>query len=223
VELYRSPLFAVNVAGGYDVLVYTYNGLLPIEVMARCDLGSLARPLCAEGGTYQIKFLINSVEVLPTTKLPVDIGVAQFDVSSKTIPLYPGDTVTVNVTGLVDDDQVDVLTTLRDATAVKLSQIAGIGPIAVDHNYGGTDALTYETPQGAGIDGATIDVYRKADYDSGNTGNVYVLGRATTVDGGRWAYPVMLSPDTYTLIYYKLDDYGPDRRDVDVVAPPPNS
>jgi hypothetical protein len=44
-----------------------------------------------------------------------------------------------------------------------------------------------------------------------------VVARTTTDADGRWFRPVMLFPETYAVIFFKQDAYGPDRRDA-VVA-----
>lgn len=96
----------------------------------------------------------------------------------------------------------------------ELQLAQGVAAALVNHNYGGTDALTYRNQQGVSVNGASITAYEKADYDSGRTSDLYVVGRSVTDVNGRWEYPINLEPGTYTLIFNKPGEYGPDRIDI---------
>jgi hypothetical protein len=91
-----------------------------------------------------------------------------------------------------------------------LGHVLGGGITAVDHNYGGTDALAYQAGGGYGIVGATILAYLSSDYAAGHFDPQYVVGRTTTVAGGRWNTPLFLGPGTYTLVFQLPGSDGPD-------------
>lgn len=95
----------------------------------------------------------------------------------------------------------------------------GSGSVLVDHNYGGPDALTYETVDGTiKVNDASIDVYLTSDYAAGRTAGGYVVAHSFTDVNGHWVVPVMLDPGAYTVIFYKQGAYGPDRKDVTVTT-----
>lgn len=99
----------------------------------------------------------------------------------------------------------------------KISDIpTGLGAVAVDHNYGGTDALRYVDGAGSGIDNADIWIYLKSDYDAGRVSSNYVKAKTNTDVNGRWANPVNLDPATYTIHVYKQGEYGPDTQEITV-------
>jgi len=82
-------------------------------------------------------------------------------------------------------------------------QIHGTGSVLVDHDYGGKDNLAVQTCQGVRMEGVTIRVYRKEDYDTGNRGSEFVIASTTTDSNGRWREPLFLDPNTYTLLLFK--------------------
>ncbi|MBW2560479.1 MAG: hypothetical protein JRE40_06445, partial [Deltaproteobacteria bacterium] len=92
----------------------------------------------------------------------------------------------------------------------------GDGSVVVDHDTGGTDALTYKTAAGVGIDNAVVRAYLKSDYDAGSTGSEYIKATTTTDVNGRWTNQMNLDPATYTLYYFKQGAYGPDTQEVTV-------
>lgn len=104
------------------------------------------------------------------------------------------------------------ITSILNATA----SIFGDGSISVGTNYGGANALKYETSGGAGVDNAVIRAYLKSDYDAGNTGEAFVQGRTMTKVGGIFIAPLMLDAAVYTLVYEKQNEYGPDTVEVTV-------
>ena len=73
-----------------------------------------------------------------------------------------------------DDEAVDgqALAVLREAPAIEddLDGFIGSGSVAVDHNYGGADALRYVTQNGAGIEDAVVRAYLSSEYSQGNRG-----------------------------------------------------
>lgn len=92
----------------------------------------------------------------------------------------------------------------------------GSGSVQVNEDYGGTGNLAYRTSTGAPIDNAVINIYLKADYDSGNISSDFIIARTNTNVNGGWESSIMLDPAAYTLIYYKQGFYGPNRKDVTV-------
>lgn len=91
---------------------------------------------------------------------------------------------------------------------------SGDGDTAVNHDTGGADALAYLDAGGAGVDGATVRAYLKADYDAGT---FTVRGRATTDSAGRWVAPMYLNSGlTYTLVFAAQGRFGPDTTEVTI-------
>lgn len=88
----------------------------------------------------------------------------------------------------------------------------GAGAIAVDHDTGGTDVLRYVDGGGAGVGGAAVRAYVKADYDAGR----YVeRGRTVTRADGRWSQPLYLDAGvTYAVTFAKPGVFQMGRRDV---------
>lgn len=130
--------------------------------------------------------------------------------------LGPGDFAAAGRDAVSDlaDGQADAVRRLA-ALDVPVSRAGtGSGTIPVDHNTGGPDALRYVDGQNAGVAGATVRAYAKADYDAG----AYVeRGRTVTKADGRWVAPVYLDPGVaYTLTFAKPGVYQTSRRDVSV-------
>lgn len=86
----------------------------------------------------------------------------------------------------------------------------GDGAVPVNHNYGGTDALRYVTSSGAGIGDASVRAYLAVDYTAGHTEPSFVIATTTTGADGRWRQTLMLDTATYTFVFYKLQQFGPD-------------
>lgn len=84
---------------------------------------------------------------------------------------------------------------------------------AIDHNFGGADAIQYVDPDGNPIDGATIRVYDKAKWDL----KLYsqVIGLVKTGADGRWLSPIFVPPGTTYVIQAQLPGtWGPDVTEV---------
>lgn len=107
----------------------------------------------------------------------------------------------------------DVQNINPDFTAARWS---GSGTVPVDHNYGGSDNLSYRTSLNTGIDNAEVNIFNKTDYDAGNRGNQFIVGATRTTTLGRWSRPVMLDPGTYTIVYFRQGFSGPDTKEVTV-------
>lgn len=212
-ELQRTSTPNLNITSEAQVFSYTYTGASPLEVIARIDMGDVTKPIQGNG-TYVMNFYINGVLVTPTSSTLVPVGVTKTIVVSRPVPIYTNDTVTLKVIGLAGDTSVDLLATLRTATPLQKTDIYGTGPVAVDQNYGGTNALAYLTALGAGIIGASIFAYLTSDYNAGNRGQAFLQGRTLTVAGGAWQAPLMLTPlgisGGYTLMFFLPPAYGPD-------------
>jgi hypothetical protein len=86
---------------------------------------------------------------------------------------------------------------------------------ALTENTGGANNLQYVTQGGTPISGATIRVYRKLDWDTKQYSKV--IGTAVTAATGGWAAPVFVEPgETYTIVFEKTYEYGPDRTEITV-------
>lgn len=201
-ELKRQTETALDISAGGVVLTYDYIGTLPIEVVARVDLG-LPGGEIAGAGAYTVAFRIDDMLVSPTNQLTIPAGQTDAILVTRPVPLLPDDTLTVTVTGRPGDTAVNTRTSLRDMTAVKQSDVTGVGAVAVDHNYGGADALTVVAAGGARVDNASVRAYRQADYAAGRRTPEYVVGQTYTAQDGRWSSPIMLDPGTYTLLIFK--------------------
>lgn len=87
--------------------------------------------------------------------------------------------------------------------------------IALDENTGGTNNLTYLTTGGTPVSTATIRVYKKIDYDLRNL--TRVVGTTITSSTGGWVNPIFVEPgETYTIVYHKVNEYGPDTIEITV-------
>lgn len=75
-------------------------------------------------------------------------------------------------------------------------------------DYGGVDALRLLNDRGDPVEGATIMVFTKADYDAGELDSP--LGVTTTRGDGRWTDAVPVNAGiTYTILYHKAYSIGP--------------
>lgn len=185
-----------------EVLSYTYTGTEPVEVMARVMLGSTARPISG-GGLYKSLVYLNDVVLSPGSDVVVQPGRTETIIVSRALPLEEGDVVSIRAIGLPTDASVDTVTTLRDVTPTKLTDLIGGGPVQVDHNYGGTDALAVELLSGVRVDNATIRCFRSADYAAGKRSPEFMVASTTTDVNGRWTSPMMLDAGSYTLLIFK--------------------
>lgn len=86
---------------------------------------------------------------------------------------------------------------------------------AINENYGTVNALTYVTTGGTPIKDAVIRVYKKLDYDLKNLNTP--IGSTITTAAGTWLSPVFVEPgETYTIVYHKVNEYGPDTTEITV-------
>lgn len=212
-ELAKITRLGLNISVETEFFSYTYGGTETKEVLARIDLGDDTGPI-AGNAPYALTVYINGVPVSPSASVQVAAGVTRTVMISKALPLTSGDVLSLRVLGGPTDVAVNAVVSIRDVTPLRADELMGSGSVLVDHNYGGPDALAYRAANGTGVNDADIYVYLKSDYDAGRRGVNYVLARTKTNVTGRWTQPVMLDPETYTLICFKQGYYGPDRADV---------
>lgn len=215
-ELARITRVGLDISGDVELFAYSYADRPTKEVIARINLGDATGPI-AGNALYVLTAYINGVPVSPSASVQVLSGMTQTVLISKPLPLETGDVLSLHVLGTRADVAVNAVISIRDVTPLRAAELTGSGSVLVDHNYGGPDTLAYKLANGTGVNDADIYVYLKADYDAGRTGADYVLARTKTNVTGRWTQPIMLDPETYTLICFKQGQVGPDRVDV-VVA-----
>ena len=87
--------------------------------------------------------------------------------------------------------------------------------IALDHNTGGQNTYQYVSEGGSPIMDATVRVYKKTDWDTNKLDQV--IGSTVTTATGGWASPVFVQAgETYTIVYNKVYEFGPDTAEVTV-------
>jgi hypothetical protein len=87
--------------------------------------------------------------------------------------------------------------------------------VALSENTGGQNNLQYVTNGGTPINGASVRVYKKLDWDTRNLERV--VGTTITNAAGGWATPVFVeAAETYTIVYHKPNEYGPDTAEITV-------
>ena len=91
---------------------------------------------------------------------------------------------------------------------------SGTGDIAIDHNYGGADALRY-MHNGAGVDGGVIRCFLVSEWADGLR---VCRGLAYTDTAGRWVEPIYVNPGDYHLDFSKPDQFATTRVTVTVEA-----
>lgn len=106
-----------------------------------------------------------------------------------------------------------VVKTVTDTAVEGLDQFAGVGTVYVDHNYGGTGALTYVI-NGTPVNGADILIYNAADYNAGNRSNDFIVAASRQLSNGQWQQAVRLNPGNYKIQFYKQGVAGPDTFDL---------
>lgn len=87
--------------------------------------------------------------------------------------------------------------------------------VALTENSGGQNNLQYVTRGGTPITGATIRVYKKIDWETRNY--TKVVGTTVTIATGGWQTPVFAEVgETYTIVFNKPNEYGPDTVEITV-------
>jgi len=206
---------SLDLSAAVEVFDYTHEGDAPILVAARVDLGDADSPI-AGGGKYILHVYINGNLVTPDSSVTVPSGTMQTSLQSRQLILAAGDVLTVEAVGRAGDVDVDVTSYLMDTTPAQTSDLTNSGEVLVDHNYGGSEVLSYKTQGGQGVDNATVRAYLKTDYDAGNRNSTYIKAESRTTVTGAWNRPMMLDPGVYTLLYFKQGSYGPDTKKVTV-------
>ncbi|MGD0462177.1 MAG: hypothetical protein ABSB74_06790 [Tepidisphaeraceae bacterium] len=84
---------------------------------------------------------------------------------------------------------------------------AGGGPIAINHNTGGTDNLRYVDSNGNGVEGAQVLIYLATNWPS--QPDLVQAAAATGPDGG-WLSPAYVQSGTYVAVFTKIGADGPD-------------
>lgn len=99
--------------------------------------------------------------------------------------------------------------------------IKGCGSVVVDQDYLGPDSLIYQPVDGCPVAGANIYVFNRADFDEYefNINRTLAVATSTTRVNGRWGNSVKLDPGSYTLLYEKVGEFGPDVYNLTVTAP----
>jgi len=207
----------INITTATVVLTYTYTGDNPRTVLTRVELGDDTRPIQG-GGIYVLDAKIDGHPVTPSSRITVAAAQARIVMQGRHLVLEKDDVLTIEITGLEDDTDVNVTATIVDATPAMVEDLVGVGSVLVDHNYGGTDALAYQTAAGGGIEGATIVAYLTENWDASERSQDFAKGKVQTDAAGRWARGMMLEPGAYTLLYYLQGYYGPDTKQITVIA-----
>lgn len=79
----------------------------------------------------------------------------------------------------------------------------------VDHDYGGPNALAYQTRSGVGVPDAIVRVFSAPDWDAMR--RTVALNVTETDALGRWKGSVWLEPGMdYVLVFEKPSAFGPD-------------
>jgi hypothetical protein len=208
-ELTRQTVTAADISAEIEVLSYAYDGDLPIEVIARVDLGDGTNPLAGAGGNYTANIYLNGVLVSPATTVLVASGTEQTILVSRPVPLVTDDVISIRIIGQVTDTSTTVVSALRDATPAKADDLTGTGDVLVDHDYGGTDALRVLEPgTEASIGGVDIQAFLTEDYAAGRRSAAHRKGRTSSKADGRWQNPISLDQDDYTLVFSKAGLYS---------------
>lgn len=214
-ELSRVINTGVDISSEATILTYVHSSTITREVMVRVDIGTNSEPIVGNGN-YSVRVYLDNTEVIPTSTINISSGVTKAIIISRAIPIETSDTITITALGQPGDTSVTVISSLRDVTPATITEIAGSGSVYIDHDYGGTDELTYVDPDLIGIDNANINVYLTSDWNAGNSANTYIIGRTVTNVYGRWERGLMLDPGDYTLVYYKQGEFGIDIKEITV-------
>jgi hypothetical protein len=212
--------FLVRNTGTYaDIQIEEVNYESIEETIDRIEIDTTA----IEADTTSIETKVDAIKTV-VDSIQIDTDALE-GVTLATFTVAAANSVyLVEVQGATFNEATDSLEAIRDrGDAAWLSStgdsFVGTGDTAVDEDYGGTEALAY-TYSGAGIDNATITAFLKADYDVKNWGAVYMKGVTKTNTVGFFEVDLQLDCGfTYTIVYYKQGQYGPDTQEVTVTCP----
>jgi hypothetical protein len=85
--------------------------------------------------------------------------------------------------------------------------------VKMDHNYPTPGNLRYQTQGGSPVEAAIIRIWKKSDFDAGNTDAPLAI--TMTNAQGNWVNPISLTTGfTYTVQFFKEGLYGPDKVEV---------
>jgi hypothetical protein len=209
VDLYDETHAALDISAAAAVLTYTYTGSTSRAVAASVTLGSDAAPI-AGGANYDVVAKIGGVPVTPVSRAAVPAGTGETVLQSRQFVLRPGNVLTIEITGDPTDTAVATFAHLVDFTPVRASDFHGDGSVAVDHDYGGVDAMRYlDSATLSPIDNGTVKAYLAEDYAAYRRGQAYVKAQAVTDATGRWAAPMMLDPADWVLVFYRQGSHLP--------------
>lgn len=81
--------------------------------------------------------------------------------------------------------------------------------VSVDENYGGPNSLIYRL-SGAPVVGATIQIFKANDYNSGHRQSINVVAQTEQKEDGKWAKALPLAPGNYVMHCFKKNVAGPN-------------
>ena len=85
--------------------------------------------------------------------------------------------------------------------------------ILLSHDTTSNDAYRYVAPNGDPIASADVYVFKKSEYSSDRLD--LAIGKTITDPQGRWVAPIPVpAGDTYTILFFKSSEFGPDTSDV---------
>lgn len=116
-----------------------------------------------------------------------------------------------------DPAEVEIIPlSTASSAALRLRPLsAPLATVAVDHNYGGSFALSYRL-NGVPVEGATIQIHAAAGYNSGHRPASNVVGQTEQLADGSWAKAIRLAPGHYLLYCFKKNVAGPNTYDLTV-------
>lgn len=197
---------SLDISAGGLVLAYTHVSDTPRIALCRITLGNADQPI-AGNAVYTVQMTINDGRVQPDSSITVLAGLTRIILQSRELLLAENDEVNIFVDGPPADTAVYSLAELIDLTPVTRSEIMGTGAVAIDHDFGGADALVFQTDTGHGIENAIVQAFLSSDWAAGRRSATYVQGATITVLHGRWLAPIMLDPGDYTLLYFREGVY----------------
>jgi hypothetical protein len=208
VTLIDSNTFNGSIATEATVMSYTAN-TVDRMVVVRVELGSPTGPI-AGNGLYTINILINDKILVPISTFNVPNGISQAVSVSKNLTLAATESLVVTVLGQAGDTtNVDVITSIYDATPVSPTDLTGNGAVLVNHDYPTNDAMTLLDGASQPIVGACIYIYTATDYTAGDLGPTFIVGKSVTTTGGKWLRPISLDPGDYYAYMFKQGVMSP--------------
>ncbi len=171
----------------------------------------------ATAGAYHVLFRQQSGSSPASTDQPSGMigGTIYWTGTAESFPLASSASSAASVA--MNGGNVNVNVTQWNGTAVSLNgglpnvnagdAGAGGGPIAINHNTGGTDNLRYVNSSGNGVEGARVLIYLATNWPSQPD---LVQAAAATGPDGRWLSPAYVQSGTYVAVFTKIGADGPD-------------